>query len=127
MVTAPAPGLDQRIAAVRRFNRLYTRQIGLLQDRLYQSPFSLAELRVLYELAHRDRPTATEISKDLGLDPGYLSRILRSFEKHKLIARNPSESDGRQSLLALTGQGQKVFAPLDRRSHDEVGAMLAKL
>ena len=127
MQAMPASSLDQRIAAVRRFNRFYTRQIGLLQGTLYQSPFSLAEVRVLYELAHRNRPTAAEISKDLGLDPGYLSRILRSFEKRKLIARSPSESDGRQSLLALTAQGQKVFAPLERRSRDEVGGMLGKL
>jgi DNA-binding MarR family transcriptional regulator/N-acetylglutamate synthase-like GNAT family acetyltransferase len=119
--------LDQRIAAVRSFNRFYTRQIGLLQDRMYQSPFSLTEVRVLYELAHRIRPTASELSKDLGLDPGYLSRILRSFEKRKLIARSPSASDGRQSLLSLTEHGKKVFAPLDQRSHDEVGAVISKV
>ena len=119
--------LDQRIAAVRRFNRFYTRQIGLLQDRMYQSPFSLTEVRVLYELAHRARPTASELSRDLGLDPGYLSRVLRSFEKRKLIARSPSASDGRQSLLSLSEHGKKVFAPIDQRSHDEVGAVIGKL
>lgn len=118
---------DQHIAAVRGFNRFYTRQIGLLHDRMYQSPFLLSEVRVLYELANRVRPTATELSKDLGLDPGYLSRILRGFEKRKLITRKPSASDGRQSLLSLTDQGKKVFAPLDRRSRDEVGDMLGKL
>lgn len=123
MTSAP----DQRIAAIREFNRFYTRQIGLLQDHLYQGPFSLAEVRVLYELAHRDQPTATEIGKDLGLDPGYLSRILRGFEKRKVIARAPSAADGRQSLLALTAEGRRVFAPLDRQSHDEVAALLARL
>lgn len=125
-----APGqacLDQGIAAVRSFNRFYTRHIGLLQDRMYQSPFSLTAVRVLYELAHRTQPTASELSKDLGLDPGYLSRILRSFEKRKLIARSPSTSDGRQSLLSLTPHGQKVFAPIDQRSHDEVGFILSRL
>src|SRR5437660_6594741 len=100
--------LDQRIAAVRSFNRFYTRQIGPLQDRMYQSPFALTEVRVLYELAHRVQPTASELSKDLGLDPGYLSRLLRSFGKGKLVARSPSASDGRQNLLSLSEHGKKV-------------------
>lgn len=115
------------IAAVRRFNRFYTRQIGVLQEGLLKSPFSLAEVRVLYELAHRRNPTAAELGKDLGLDPGYLSRILQSFEKRGIVRKTASIVDGRQSLLSLTAQGRKVFSPLDQRSDDEVLAMLDRL
>jgi DNA-binding MarR family transcriptional regulator/GNAT superfamily N-acetyltransferase len=117
----------QRVEAVRRFNRFYTRQIGVLHEGLLQSPFSLAEARVLYELAHRAGPTASELGKDLGLDPGYLSRILRDFAERGLLDKTPSKLDGRQSHLALTAQGRKAFAPLDSRSRDEIGAMLREL
>ena len=116
---------DARVTAVRRFNRFYTRQIGLLQDGYLKSPFSLSEVRVLYELAHRERPTATELGRDLGLDAGYLSRILRGFQKRGLLKRVPSEHDGRQSHLSLTQRGQAAFAPLNTRSHEDIGAMLA--
>jgi len=118
---------DQRVAAVRRFNRFYTRQIGLLQDGYLDSPFSLSEVRVLYDLAHRERPTAAELGRDLGLDAGYLSRILRGFQKRGLLKRSRSEADGRQSHLALTPRGQAAFAPLDARSRDEIGTMLGAL
>jgi DNA-binding MarR family transcriptional regulator/GNAT superfamily N-acetyltransferase len=117
----------RRVEAVRRFTRFYTRQIGVLHEGLLNSPFSLAEARVLYELAHRDMPTAAELGTELGLDAGYLSRILRGFVKDGLLAKTPSEQDGRQRFLALTAKGRKAFAPLDRRSRDEVGAMLADL
>ncbi len=120
-------GLEQRVGAVRRFNRFYTRKIGVLREGAYRSPFSLTQVRVLYELAHRDRPTATELGRDLGLDAGYLSRILRGFEKRGLVAKTRSSSDGRRSHLALTAQGKKAFAPLDARSHHEVAVMLAGL
>ena len=119
--------LDKRIEAARRFNRFYTRQIGVLHEGYLKSPFSLAQVRVLYELAHRQKPTATELSKDLGLDPGYLSRILRDFKKRGLIDRKTAENDGRQNLLWLTKRGQQVFAPLDARSHEQIGAMLRAL
>src|SRR5258706_2910778 len=119
--------LDQRVAAVRRFNRFYTKQIGVLNEGLAHTAFSLAEARVLYELAHRDQPTAAELGKALDLDAGYLSRILRGFEQRGLLARTPSDSDGRQSLLALTASGRAAFAPLDRNTRDEIGAMLAGL
>src|SRR6266542_2232659 len=118
---------DQRVAAVRRFNRFYTRQIGLLQEGYLKSPFSLSEVRVLYELAHQEKPTATELGRDLGLDAGYLSRILGSFQKRGLLKRTQSEHDGRQSHLALTPRGQAAFAPLNTRSRDEIGAMLGAL
>ncbi|HYL22193.1 MAG TPA: helix-turn-helix domain-containing GNAT family N-acetyltransferase [Gemmatimonadales bacterium] len=119
--------VDRRIAAVRRFNRFYTRRIGVLQERAYRSPFSLAAVRVLYELAHRTKPTATALAQELALDPGYLSRILRGFERRGLVARTRSETDARQSHLALTTKGRKVFAPLDARSHDDVAALLRAL
>jgi len=118
---------DRRVEAVRRFNRFYTRQIGLLQEGYLKSPFSLSEVRVLYELAHREHPTATELGRDLGLDAGYLSRILRGFQKRGLLKRTQSEDDGRQSHLALTPRGQAAFAPLNTRSRDEIGAMLGAL
>jgi DNA-binding MarR family transcriptional regulator/N-acetylglutamate synthase-like GNAT family acetyltransferase len=119
--------LDRNTDAVRRFNRFYTRQIGILEERLYQSKFSLAEVRVLYELAHRSRATATELGKDLGVDPGYLSRILRSFDGDGLIAKTPSPNDARQSHLTLTPKGRQVFAPLNTRSQQSVSALLAAL
>ncbi|HYU90600.1 MAG TPA: helix-turn-helix domain-containing GNAT family N-acetyltransferase [Gemmatimonadales bacterium] len=119
--------LEQRVEAARRFNRFYTRQIGVLHEGAYNSPFSLTEVRVLYELAHRDQPTATALGRDLGLDAGYLSRMLRGFERRGLVLKTRSPADGRQSHLSLTAQGRKVFAPLNARSHDEVAAMLGGL
>ncbi len=119
--------LDQQVAAVRRFSRFYTQKIGLLHEGYLGSPFSLAESRVLYELAHRDGATAAELSRDLGLDRGYLSRILRGFEKRRLLARATSKVDGRRSHIALTERGRDAFAPLHARSRDEIGAMLGGL
>jgi DNA-binding MarR family transcriptional regulator/GNAT superfamily N-acetyltransferase len=117
----------ERVAAVRRFTRFYTRRIGVLHEGLLGSPFSLTEGRVVYELAQRDGLTATELGRGLGLDAGYLSRILRGFEEKGLIARRASEKDGRQQLLSLTPTGREAFAAIDARSRDEVGAMLAGL
>ena len=119
--------LEQRVETARRFNRFYTRKIGVLHEGAYRSPFSLTEVRVLYELAHRDQATATALGRDLGLDAGYLSRILRGFERRGLVSKTRSPADGRQSHLSLTVQGRKVFAPLNARSHDEVAAMLGGL
>ena len=120
-------GFDARVAAVRRFNRFYTKQIGLLHEGYLESPFSLSEVRVLYELAHREKPTAAELGRELGLDAGYLSRILRGFERRHLVERTASKADGRQSHLALTERGRAAFAPLLARSHADIGAMLGKL
>jgi DNA-binding MarR family transcriptional regulator/GNAT superfamily N-acetyltransferase len=119
--------LQNRVAAVRRFSRFYTRTIGVLQEGLLHSPFSLTEARVLYELAQRAGVTATELGRELDLDGGYLSRILQRFERDGLLARVSSETDRRQSLLSLTGAGRDAFAPLDARSRDEVGTRLATL
>ncbi len=120
-------GFDQSIATVRHFNRFYTQQIGVLQEGYLESPFSLTEVRVLYELGHCERTTASELARELGLDAGYLSRILRGFKKRGLIDKKPSEIDGRRSLLWLTEHGQEVFAPLHARSGVEIGAMLNRL
>src|SRR3989442_12154015 len=103
----------QRIAAVRRFNRFYTRQIGLLQETLLRSPFSLAEARVLYELAHHAPTNATALRKELGLDAGYISPILGGFEKRHLIDRNRSKTDGRQRLRPLRERGPQAFPRLN--------------
>src|SRR5438876_5073145 len=126
-VTMAERDFDHRVAAVRRFNRFYTRQIGLLQESYLKSQFSLSQVRVLHELAHRERPTATELGRELGLDPGYLSRILRLFERRGLLKRTPSNADGRQSQLFLTARGQAAFAPLNTRSREEIGSMLRAL
>jgi DNA-binding MarR family transcriptional regulator/N-acetylglutamate synthase-like GNAT family acetyltransferase len=120
-------GQEGRVDAMRRFNRFYTRRIGVLQEGLLRSPFSLAEARVLYEVAHRDAPTAAALGKELGLDTGYLSRILRGLRRRGLVDRRPSPADGRESLLGLTGRGRTAFATLEERSRVEIGAMLAPL
>lgn len=123
----PTAELNSRIAAVRRFTRFYTRQIGLLQEGLLDSPFSLTEGRVLYELAHRDASTATELAAALNIDHGYLSRILRRFADAGLIAKKRAPADGRQTLLTITAKGRKAFAPINKASQDQVADLLGKL
>jgi len=118
---------QQRIEAVRRFNRFYTRRIGVLREGLLGSPFSLVEARIIYEMAQHGQTTATRLCRELGLDGGYLSRILRRFEKADLIDKRRSETDGRQSLLRLTESGQEAFAALDSRSRHEIGTLLGEL
>ncbi len=117
-----------RVDAVRRFNRFYTLRIGVLRPALYASAFSLAEVRVLYELAHAAAPpTASALAASLGLDPGYLSRILRGFAARGYVRRTRSAKDAREHLLALTPAGRKAFATLDRASAAETGTLLAAL
>src|SRR5690242_18818996 len=118
---------DGQIAAVRAFNRAYTRKIGALDQHIHKSPYSLSEARVIYELAHRDELSAKEIGGELGLDAGYLSRIVQNFEEAGLISRKPLASDRRQYQLSLTAKGRQAFARLDRNSQDEVAAMLGVL
>ncbi|HEV2604217.1 MAG TPA: helix-turn-helix domain-containing GNAT family N-acetyltransferase [Microvirga sp.] len=122
-----AEPLDERTQAVRRFTRFYTGRLGVLQEGLLDSAFSLTEARVLYELANRSRPTATVLGRDLGLDPGYLSRILKRFEAAGLLERARSNQDARQSHLALTEAGRAAFVPLDRASREQVGRLLSGL
>src|SRR6266478_5478028 len=118
---------DREISAVRAFNRFYTRKLGVLDQQLLKSPFSLSEARVLYELAHRDDLAAKEIGIELGLDPGYLSRIIQNFDENGLITRKPLPSDRRQYRLSLTAKGRQAFAKVDRSSHDDVADMLGTL
>jgi DNA-binding MarR family transcriptional regulator/GNAT superfamily N-acetyltransferase len=118
---------QQTIAAVRRFNRFYTRQIGVLRKNYLDSPYSLGEMRVLYELAQNEKMTASDVARSLDLDMGYLSRLLRNFEKRGLISRMTSATDARQSHLALTARGRRIFAPMEQRSQLYAASMLAKL
>src|ERR1700744_4434806 len=118
---------ESQIAAVRSFNRFYTRKLGVLDQHLGRSPFSLSEARVLYELAHRDGLAAKEIGIELGLDPGYLSRIVQHFDDQGLITRKPLATDRRQIRLGLTARGRQAFAKLNLGSQNEVAAMLATL
>src|SRR5437016_7675152 len=101
-MTALAREFETRIAAVRRFSRFYTRQLGLLQESLVHTPFSLSEARVLYELAHREKTTASQLAAELDLDHGYLSRILRRFGESGLLAKKRAPDDGRQSFITIT-------------------------
>jgi DNA-binding MarR family transcriptional regulator/GNAT superfamily N-acetyltransferase len=120
------PVFDDRVAAVRSFNRFFTRQIGVLREGLLHSDFTLTEMRVLYELAnHGDQPAAT-LGRDLGLDRGYLSRILAKFESAGLVGKVPSATDGRAKLLHMTAHGRAVYEPLDRRSREEAGDLLSR-
>ncbi|MCA6106481.1 bifunctional helix-turn-helix transcriptional regulator/GNAT family N-acetyltransferase [Bradyrhizobium cenepequi] len=121
------PDTETQVAAVRAFNRFYTRKLGMLDQHLLKSPLSLSEARVLYELAHREEISAKEIGTELGLDPGYLSRILQKFDEDGLLTRTPLASDRRQYQLGLTAKGRQAFARINRASHDEVAAMLMRL
>lgn len=119
--------LERQVLAMRRFNRFYTQKIGVLEDGRLYAPFSLAETRVLYELAYRDRVTASDLVRDLGLDAGYLSRMLRSFARQGFVARKPAPEDARQSLLTLTPAGRKAFAPTEKASQRVLAPLLEKL
>jgi DNA-binding MarR family transcriptional regulator/GNAT superfamily N-acetyltransferase len=119
--------LAARVDAVRRFTRFYTLYAGVLHRRLLDSPYSLTEARVIYELAHHETATASELAVELGLDSGYLSRILKGFEKHGLIEKRPSENDGRASLLSLSQAGKAAFAELNARSRAETATRLERL
>jgi DNA-binding MarR family transcriptional regulator/GNAT superfamily N-acetyltransferase len=127
MPRAAAADTDALVASVRAFNRFYTRQLGLLDESVLASGLSLTEMRVLYELAHRDRSTATELGRDLGLDAGYLSRLLSKFEARRWLERSSVPGDARQALLALTPAGRKAFAPIEKSARQQVAAWLERL
>lgn len=122
-----ADQLGERTEIVRRFNRFYTRQIGVLHEHLLDSAFSLTEVRILYELAHREHLTSADLCRELGLNAGYLSRVIAGFEKQGLIAKTRSPTDARAAQLQLTDQGQRTLAPLVEASRHEVAAMLERL
>ncbi|MGF1473388.1 MAG: GNAT family N-acetyltransferase [Rubrobacteraceae bacterium] len=119
--------LDRRINSVRRFNRFFTRRIGVLREGLLHTAYSLAEARILFEVASGNEVAATDLSRELGLDPGYLSRILAGLERRDLIERVPSQTDARRRLLSLTSEGRNAYSLLDGRSREEVGEMLGGL
>ena len=114
----------EQVEQVRAFNRDYTRRIGVLSQGLHGSPWSLTQVRVMYEIAHRPAITAWELAADLGLDRGYLSRILKQFEARRLLGRAASEGDARRLHLRLTAAGVRVLAPLERRAQQDVRALL---
>lgn len=123
----PSHTLQIRAETIRRFNRFYTRQIGVLHEHLLNSEFSLTEVRILYELAHRSGLTASDLCRELGLNAGYLSRVITGFEKKGLIVKTRSAADARIMQLELTVKGRKTFSPLNEASRHEVMAMLKQL
>jgi DNA-binding MarR family transcriptional regulator/N-acetylglutamate synthase-like GNAT family acetyltransferase len=140
MSSETASDTERSVATVRRFNRFYTQKIGVLDEGLLGSAFSLAEVRILYELAHwrdeavpgaagqiHETPSASRLAARLGLDEGYLSRMLRGFEKQGFIVRKASRHDGRENVLTLTSRGRKAFAPLNDASRRQVAALLVPL
>lgn len=121
----PASDPANRVAVVRRFNRFYTKQIGVVQEHLLQTPFSLTEARLIYELAQAPQTTATRLGEALELDAGYVSRTLQSFKRRGLIARARAAHDGRQSLLSLTEKGRAAFQQLNAASAEQIATLLS--
>src|SRR6188768_134772 len=125
--TAMPPAPAAAVAAVRRFSRVYTRQLGLLDEHLLASAFSLTESRVLFELAHHGGLAAADLVRDLALDAGYVSRILRRFVAQGLVQRRRATEDARRHLLTLSARGRAAIAPLERASSEQVAALLGRL
>jgi DNA-binding MarR family transcriptional regulator/GNAT superfamily N-acetyltransferase len=119
--------LESQIAAVRGFSRFYTSKLGIIEPKLLDSPFTLQEARIIYEIAHRPACTATDLTRGLGLDPGFLSRTLQALQRRQIVARKPSKDDGRVNELSLTAKGRAASVELERRSREEVGKLLAGL
>ena len=121
------PELDNQVAAVRGFSRFYTRKFGIIEPKLLDSPWTLQEARIIYEIAERQTCMATDLVRALGLDAGYLSRTLQALQRRQIVARKPSQADGRVTTLALTAKGRAAFAELDSRSRREVAGLLGRL
>ncbi len=121
------PLLVHQIAAVRGFSRFYTRKLGIIEPNILASAWTLQEARIIYEIAARPGCTATDLVRALGLDAGFLSRTLQTLQRRQIVARKPSKADRRASDIALTVKGRAAFAELDRRSNDQVAALLGKL
>jgi DNA-binding MarR family transcriptional regulator/GNAT superfamily N-acetyltransferase len=121
------PELDSQVAAVRAFSRFYTRKLGIIEPKLLDSPWTLREARIIYEIAERQSCTATDLVRALGLDAGYLSRTLQTLQRRQIVARKPSKTDRRAAELALTAKGRAAFAELDGRSRREVAGLLGRL
>ncbi|HVX74625.1 MAG TPA: helix-turn-helix domain-containing GNAT family N-acetyltransferase [Bradyrhizobium sp.] len=121
------PALEHQVAAVRRFSRFYTRKLGIIEPRLLHSPWTLQEARIIYEIAQHEGCTATDLTRTLGLDPGFLSRTLQALQRRQIVTRKPSKADGRANELALTAKGRAAFAKLDSRSRSEVADLLGTL
>jgi DNA-binding MarR family transcriptional regulator/GNAT superfamily N-acetyltransferase len=127
MSATRSPPPPERIEALRAFNRFYTRRIGALKEGLLQSNFSLPQTRLMWELAHRDSSTASELARELELDAGYLSRLLGGLHERGLIERERRADDARHVQLKLSAAGQRAFAPLNERSQAQAAALLAPL
>lgn len=125
-MAATSDTIDQRVASVRAFNRFYTNVIGVLQEGLLRTPYSLAEARVIFELAQRPATDVAELRRTLDLDAGYASRMLARFEADGLVARERSAEDARRQVVSLTKQGRAAFRDLDRRSAREIRALLGE-
>lgn len=123
-MSAPASEIDRRVETVRRFNRLYTRKIGVLPDEHLDSPYSLSEARILYELAQGPARPAREVREALALDQGYMSRLLARLEKDGLLTRRALDGDARAQSLSLTAKGKRLFAELDRRARESIAHLL---
>ena len=126
-ISADPTNLEDQIAAVRGFSRFYTRKLGIIEPKLLDSPWTLQEARIIYEIAKRQRCTATDLVGALGLDAGYLSRTLQALQRRQIVARKPSKADRRVTEIALTAKGRAAFADLDSRSRAEVGTLLGQL
>jgi DNA-binding MarR family transcriptional regulator/GNAT superfamily N-acetyltransferase len=123
----PDLALENQIATVRGFSRFYTRKLGIIEPKLLRSPWTLQEARIIYEIAQHEGCTATDLTRTLGLDPGFLSRTLQALQRRQIVARRPSKADRRASELALTSKGRTAFAELDSRSRSEVADLLGAL
>jgi DNA-binding MarR family transcriptional regulator/GNAT superfamily N-acetyltransferase len=124
---SPDPALPRQIAAVRRFSRFYTRKLGIIEPKLLDSPWTLQEARIIWEIAERQTCTATDLVRALGLDAGFLSRTLQALQRRQIVARKPSKADRRVTGLSLTAKGRAAFADLDSRSRKEVADLLGSL